>query len=128
MSATKTADATARSLARPHWARAAAFALALTALLAGAVLAAGKAPAGKTVTVTIDAASFAPKYVAVSPGDTVVWVNKDLLTHTATAKNGSFDSKEIAAGSSWTYKPTARGQFDYRCTLHPTMKGTLVVH
>ena len=54
-------------------------------------------------------------------------MNKDLVAHTVTAKNGTFDSKEIAPGKSWTFTPKDRGQFDYKCTLHPTMKGTLVV-
>ena len=102
--------------------------------LASGALAAGKpqpkstpAPKGAHVTVTIDATNYAPKFVTVHLGDTVEWVNKDLLTHTVTARNGSFDSKEIAAGKTWSFTPKARGQFDYHCTLHTTMKGSLVV-
>lgn len=78
-------------------------------------------------TVVIDAASFAPKFVHAKVGDRIVWVNKDLLVHTATAKHGAFDSKEIPAGKSWSYTATAAGQLDYKCTLHPTMKGSLIV-
>ncbi|HEV8239796.1 MAG TPA: cupredoxin family copper-binding protein [Thermoanaerobaculia bacterium] len=78
-------------------------------------------------TVVIDASSFAPKFMRAKVGDRIVWVNKDLLVHTATAKRGAFDSKEIAAGKSWSYTVTAAGQLDYRCTLHPTMKGSLLV-
>ena len=78
-------------------------------------------------TVVIDAANFAPKFLRAEVGDRIVWVNKDLLIHTATAKRGAFDSKEIAAGKSWSYTVTAAGQLDYRCTLHPTMKGSLLV-
>ena len=111
---------------------------ALLALVAGLTLATSgraaskepkpaPAPKGAHVTVTIDATNYAPKFVTVHPGDTVEWVNKDLLTHTVTARNGSFDSKEIPTGKTWSFTPTARGQFDYRCTIHPTMKGSLVV-
>jgi|SRR5581483_3218078 len=114
--------------------RSTALVLALCGLLgAGVALGAGKpapkkpAPKGNHVTVTIDATNYAPKFVTVHPGDTIDWVNKDLLTHTVTARNGSFDSKEIAPGKTWSYTPTTRGQFDYRCTIHPTMKGSLVV-
>ena len=78
-------------------------------------------------TVVIDATNFAPKFLRAKVGDRIVWVNKDLLVHTATAKRGAFDSKEIAAGKSWSYTATAAGQLDYRCTLHPTMKGSLLV-
>jgi plastocyanin len=52
-------------------------------------------------------------------------VNRDPFPHTATAE--AFDSKVIAAGSSWTYPPKTPGEFPYVCTLHPTMKGTLRV-
>ena len=78
-------------------------------------------------TIVIDATSFAPKFVRAKVGDRIVWVNKDLLVHTATAKRGAFDSKEIAAGKSWSYTTSAKGQLDYKCTLHPTMKGSLLV-
>ncbi len=78
-------------------------------------------------TVVIDASSFAPKFLRAKVGDRIVWVNKDLLVHTATAKRGAFDSKEIPAGKSWSYTATAAGQIDYKCTLHPTMKGSLLV-
>ena len=57
---------------------------------------------------------------------TVSFVNKDPFPHTVTAP-GKFDSKEIAAGKTWKYKATKAGHFDYICTLHPNMKGTLVV-
>ena len=78
-------------------------------------------------TVVIDASSFAPKFLRAKVGDRIVWVNKDLLVHTATAKRGAFDSKEIPAGKSWSFTATAAGQIDYKCTLHPTMKGSLLV-
>ena len=78
-------------------------------------------------TVVIDATTFAPKFLHAKVGDRIVWVNKDLLVHTATAKRGAFDSKEIPAGKSWSFTASATGQFDYKCTLHPTMKGTLLV-
>jgi plastocyanin len=78
-------------------------------------------------TIVIDATTFAPKFLRANVGDRIAWVNKDLLVHTATAKRGAFDSKEIPAGKSWSYTATAGGQLDYRCTLHPTMKGTLLV-
>ena len=38
-----------------------------------------------------------------------------------------FDSGEIAPGKTWKYTAKKPGKFPYVCTLHPTMKGTLVV-
>jgi plastocyanin len=84
---------------------------------------------GKPVvhTVTIDATTYRPKTVTVHAGDSIVWVNKDLLKHTATAKNGAFDSGDIPAGGSWKYTVKGDGLVAYGCTYHPTMKGTLRV-
>jgi plastocyanin len=77
-------------------------------------------------TVTIDGLKFEPATVAVARGDTVVWLNKDPFPHTVTAR-GAFDSHEIAAGKAWKYTPSKAGTFEYVCTLHPNMKGTLSV-
>lgn len=78
-----------------------------------------------THTVTIDASSFRPARLAVHAGDTVVWVNEDLIPHTATAKGGGFDSKAMAAGASWRWTVPAPGVTEYRCAFHPTMTGRI---
>jgi plastocyanin len=64
---------------------------------------------------------FAPADLTVHPGDTIVWANKDLFPHTATAVRG-FDSQSIAANGSWQFTAGTVGDFPYVCTLHPTMK------
>ena len=78
-------------------------------------------------TVTIDGARFTPSELTVTAGDTIVWVNKDILAHTATAKDGrSFDSKVIQPGASWRLVAKKRGQFPYTCSFHP-MNATVTV-
>lgn len=81
-----------------------------------------------THTVTIDGAHFSPAELTVHPGDIVVWVNKDILAHTATSKTGAFDSKTIQPGASWRYRiqPKTTGEFPYACSFHP-MNGLLRV-
>ena len=94
------------------------------------VAACGRSPAEPppaVYTVTIDAMRFTPETLTVRTGDTVVWVNKDMVPHTATATGGGFDSKVIAAGQSWSQRMTAAGDVPYVCALHPPMKGTLRV-
>ena len=91
---------------------------------ADSTAAAEKRPA--THTVVIKATSYAPAAVTVKRGDTVVWINEDPFPHTVTAA-GAFDSKSIAAGGSWKYRPLRAGEFAYTCTFHPNMKGTLSV-
>jgi plastocyanin len=98
--------------------------------LVGAVTSAGRSDTGRapgvTHTVKIDGTGFDPETLEVKVGDTVVWVNHDPFPHTATSRvAGVFDSKEIAAGKSWRFKVTRKGEFAYTCAIHPTMKGTL---
>lgn len=81
----------------------------------------------RTHTVTIEGMRFQPESISVAPGDTIVWVNKDLFPHTATSEAGGFDSKEIQAEKSWRYTVQEKGDYAYVCTFHPTMKGMLSV-
>jgi plastocyanin len=81
----------------------------------------------KTHTVTMDSTSFQPLRLTVGAGDSVVWINKDPFPHTATSAPGGFDSGSIAPDKSWTFKTGKKGEFDYVCTLHPTMKARLTV-
>jgi len=107
-----------------------AYAFALALLCAGGLLdtGAGAIAAGKPArhTVIIEAMKYAPATLTVKRGDTVVWINQDPFPHTVTAK-GVFDSHAIAAGRTSKYTARKAGEFAYICTLHATMKGTLVV-
>ena len=80
----------------------------------------------ETHTVTIDATSSSPKDLVVHAGDTIVWANKDVIAHTATAK-GTFDSQIILSGASWSYTASTKGVVNYACLFHPTMIGKLDV-
>jgi plastocyanin len=101
----------------------------LARLIAAAVACAGAAalaaPAAKDI-VVMDGVAYQPATITVKRGATVSFVNKDPFPHTVTSA-GSFDSKDIAAGKTWKYTAKKAGRFDYICTLHPNMKGTLVV-
>lgn len=70
---------------------------------------------------------FDPQVVVVHRGDRITWINKDPFPHTVTATGGKFDSHPIAPDGSWTYVARNAGKYDYLCTLHVTMKGTVVV-
>jgi plastocyanin len=109
---------------------------AMVGLWAAAIAVAGGAGTGLfragaaapvTHTVTIDASSYRPARLVVHPGDTVVWVNKDLIPHTATARSKAFDSKALAAGASWRLTVRTKGAVDYACLFHPTMTGRIEV-
>ena len=80
-----------------------------------------------TYTSTIEGTQFQPNMLSVSRGDSIVWTNKDPFPHTVTSKSGGFDSQQIQPGGSWTFRPSKAGEFEYLCSLHPTMKAVLRV-
>jgi plastocyanin len=90
-------------------------------------LAVAAPPKPQTHEVTIEGMRFQPEVLTVASGDTIVWVKKDLVPHTATSEAGGFDSKDIQADKSWRYTIHKTGDFAYLCTFHPTMKATLRV-
>ena len=85
-----------------------------------------KPVAARTHVVTIADMQFTPATLDVVHGDTVVWINKDIVPHTATAASGKFDSGRIEAQGSWRYLVRASGRFSYACSYHPTMMGLVV--
>jgi plastocyanin len=85
-----------------------------------------KKAAPKTYTVEITQMQFRPAELAVQVGDTVVWVNHDLVAHNVTEAYGkNWTSSEMPAGASWRMAVT--GSADYYCSIHPVMKGKLLV-
>jgi plastocyanin len=80
----------------------------------------------ETIQVTIDKLVFAPADVNAKVGDTIEWINKDALVHTATARNGDWDVN-ISASQRGQIQLKNVGAVDYYCKLHPNMKGRVVV-
>ncbi len=81
----------------------------------------------RTHTVTMTGLHYDPPTLTMKSGDTVVWVNKDLVAHTATSKIGGFDSSIIQPDKSWKTVVTRKGEVPYGCSFHPAMKATLRV-
>ncbi len=70
---------------------------------------------------------FKPAQIQVAVGTLVVWFNDDSTEHTVTSQDGWLDSGPIAPGKTYAHQMTKPGTFSYSCTIHPDMKGTLVV-
>lgn len=88
----------------------------------------GSTPTPRRHVVEIRALAFHPPALTVSLGDTVVWINRDIFPHTATATGaGAWDTGTLAAGASGPLVVRAKGVAPYLCTLHPSMRGTLEV-
>jgi len=71
--------------------------------------------------------AFEPAVLTVAQGDTVVWRNTDFVPHTATAREGTWDSKTIAASGEWRVVARAPGRHAYYCVFHPNMTGEIDV-
>ena len=69
--------------------------------------------------------SFGPKSITVNVGDTVSWTNTGKQPHTATGSG--FDTGTLKQGQSASHTFSSAGTFNYICTIHPFMKGTVVV-
>jgi plastocyanin len=78
-------------------------------------------------TVSIANMAFMPATITVSHGTKITWTNNDNMTHTVTADDDSFDSGNIAPGSSFSRTFAVAGTYPYHCTIHPNMLGKVVV-
>ncbi|MGN6530492.1 MAG: plastocyanin/azurin family copper-binding protein [Ginsengibacter sp.] len=80
----------------------------------------------RTDTVTIQQMQFIPASLTVQKGDTIIWINKDMVDHTVKEeKSKGFYSDTIHVGNIW--KMEATDNADYNCSIHPTMKGKIVI-
>jgi len=71
---------------------------------------------------------FNPGEVTIKPGDTVSWTNDDSVGHDVTGDNfKSGDPGALQQGDTFKHKFDKAGTFDYVCTVHPGMKGTVLV-
>jgi plastocyanin len=68
---------------------------------------------------------FAPQQLSVMPGDTVIWVNRDIVPHTATAADESWDTGPILPGKQISIRVSADFSARYLCRFHPMMKAVL---
>lgn len=99
-------------------------ALALTSLAALLPSARAQAAAPHTHIVVIAKMKFGEIPPQVTVGDTIVWVNRDIFRHTATASNGSFNI-DLPPGKSARMTVRKNGVTSFHCKYHPGMRGVL---
>jgi plastocyanin len=86
------------------------------------------APVPRRHEIEIRAMAFQPAELRVMRGDTVVWINRDIVAHTATAsEKGSWDTGTLSQAESGRVVLRKAGKVGYLCQFHPTMRGTLIV-
>ena len=84
-------------------------------------------PPPVTNTVSIVNMAFSAASLTVPVGTTVTWTNNDNMTHTVTSDATGFDSGNLAMGSNFSKVFSVAGTYTYHCTIHPSMKGTIIV-
>lgn len=78
-----------------------------------------------TITIGDKTNGFVPASTTIKAGKTVTWTNADIVPHTVTG-NG-FDSGTIEPGKTYTRTFNQAGSFDYKCSIHTVMQGTINV-
>ena len=72
--------------------------------------------------------AFNPSTITIPKGTTVVWTNNDSVPHTVTSSAGmGFDSGTLNQGAIFSRIFNDVGTFSYGCSIHPAMKGTIIV-
>lgn len=80
----------------------------------------------KVITVEIKDMKFSPDTITVNKGDTVLWINRDMVAHDATeVPSKAWTSGPINPGGSW--KMVVTGSADYYCSIHVVMKAKIQV-
>ncbi|HQE87360.1 MAG TPA: cupredoxin family copper-binding protein [Methanothrix sp.] len=77
--------------------------------------------------VNIKNGSFVPSALTVSSGTTVEWHNQDAIQHRIVSSQGLFDSGLIDPGKKFSIKFNNPGTYNYYCSLHPQMQGSVTV-
>jgi amicyanin len=88
------------------------------------------APAAAGNTIQIKSFAFNPATLTVKTGTTVTWTNEDSVPHTIVTDTGApvaISSDTLSNGASYQFTFTQPGTYAYHCSIHPSMKGTVVV-
>jgi plastocyanin len=97
------------------------------AVLTACLLLAPAGAAGKPQEVNIEFSAYGPSQLDILPGETVVWTNVSLRTHTVTSDTGLFDSDKVDRGGHFSHTFTQVGTYRYHCTIHPGITGEIDV-
>jgi plastocyanin len=85
-------------------------------------------PVSQRHVVEIQGMKFHPEVLEVQRGDTVVWINRDIVPHSATStRKSGWNTGSLAQGDSGQYVTRQPGEQPYFCQLHPVMLGKLIV-
>ncbi len=101
--------------------------LAVSLMVPAGLLVSAAVHADDTNQVTIKTFKYGPKDITVTAGTTVTWINKDPEPHTVVNKDGKFRSSALDTDDTYSFTFTEPGTYNFFCTLHPQMTGTVTV-
>lgn len=82
---------------------------------------------GRAEAVEMEDSTFSPGNLQVPAGATVTWTNRDSVPHDAAAVDGSWKTKMLSRSESGSLTFDRPGEYEYYCTVHPSMKARLSV-
>jgi amicyanin len=113
---------------------------ALAVVISGCGSGSGRASGATTTTSSADAVTtthvvmkileFTPPVIRVKVGQTLTWTNEDSVAHNVTYVSGpqfTSSGRHLSPGSRFSIRVSQAGTIHYVCTLHPWMKGTIIV-
>ena len=72
--------------------------------------------------------AFNPQTITVKSGDKVTWINRDEEPHTVVSVGKKFQkSSGLDTDQEFSIIAGAPGTYEYFCSVHPKMTGTIVV-
>ena len=82
-------------------------------------------PQSDITEVKISDFAFNPAEITIQTGKSIKWSNEDSAPHTI--KADTFESPNLSTGNSYMHKFTEKGTYEYSCSIHPSMKGKIIV-
>ena len=70
---------------------------------------------------------FLPGSIDVAAGGELTWTNKQGVKHTVVSNDGKFASDVLRQNGAFSFRFTAPGAYAYHCSIHPFMKGAVIV-
>ena len=89
-------------------------------------VAAGQDPSSTNV-VAIDNFTFTPTELTIPAGTQVTWINKDDVPHTVVSVDHKFKSRALDTDEKFSFMFQTPGTYEYFCSVHPKMTGTITV-
>jgi plastocyanin len=98
----------------------------LLGLLAGVAVMAASVEA-RDAEAKIENFTFVPERLTIKAGTTVTWTNADHIPHAVASTTKAFKSELIDTNDKFSFTFTSAGVYEYFCSVHPRMTGTIVV-